>query len=154
MAKTLLAVDDSVTMRKVLEITFSGEDFRVITAENAHALRAGLVVEVANGPTTSRADAILAERGIDVVPDILANAGGVAVSYFEWVQNRSGLAWSLEQVNDGLHEIMVRETDHILDRAAELGCDLRTAAYVHALQRIAGAIEATGTHSYFRDDST
>jgi len=123
----------------------------VITAENAHDIRAGLVVEVANGPTTSRADTILAERGIDVLPDILANAGGVAVSYFEWVQNRSGLSWSLDQVNDGLHEIMVRETDHILDRAEERGCDLRTAAYVHALQRIAAAVEATGTHAYFND---
>ncbi len=125
----------------------------VITAENAHAIRAGLVVEVANGPTTSQADAILAERGVVVLPDILANAGGVAVSYFEWVQNRSGLAWSLEQVNDGLHEIMVRETGQILDRAEEQGCDLRTAAYVHALQRIAAAVEATGTHSWFSDDA-
>jgi glutamate dehydrogenase (NADP+) len=125
----------------------------VITAENAGDVRARLVVEVANGPTTSRADAILAERGIDVLPDILANAGGVTVSYFEWVQNRSGLAWSLDQVNDGLHEIMARETDHVLDQAEELGTDLRTAAYVHALRRIGAAVEATGTHTFFSDGS-
>jgi glutamate dehydrogenase (NADP+) len=121
----------------------------VITAENAQDVQAGLVVEVANGPTTSRADAVLHERGIVVLPDILANAGGVTVSYFEWVQNRTGLAWSLDQVNDGLAEIMARETRHVLDQAEELGTDLRTAAYVHALKRVAEAIEATGTHEYF-----
>ena len=125
----------------------------VITAENAGDVRAGLVVEVANGPTTSRADAILGDRGIDVLPDILANAGGVTVSYFEWVQNRSGLAWTLDEVNDKLAEIMERETAHVLDRAEELGTDLRTAAYVHALTRLAEAIEATGTHDYFATGS-
>ncbi len=124
----------------------------VITADNADDIRAGLIVEVANGPTTSRADAILAERDIDVLPDILANAGGVTVSYFEWVQNRTGLAWSLEQVNDGLEEAMTRETNQILDQATELDVDIRTAAYVHALKRLAEAVEATGTRSYFAED--
>ena len=108
----------------------------VITADNAADIRASLVVEVANGPTTSRADAILAERGVDVLPDILANAGGVTVSYFEWVQNRGGMAWSLDQVNDGLAEIMARETNQVLDQAEALDTDLRTAAYVHALNRL------------------
>jgi glutamate dehydrogenase (NADP+) len=139
----LLELDVDVLIPAALE--------SVITADNAAHVKAGLVVEVANGPTTSRADAILAERGIAVLPDILANAGGVTVSYFEWVQNRSGLAWSLDQVNDGLHEIMARETDLVLDRAEELGTDLRTAAYVHALGRIAEAVEATGTHAFFSD---
>lgn len=123
----------------------------VLTADNAADVQAPIVVEVANGPTTSEADALLAERGVVVVPDILANAGGVTVSYFEWVQNRSGLPWSLEQVNDGLHEIMARETDLVLDRAEALGCDLRTAAYVQALERIEAAVAATGTHAWFTD---
>lgn len=121
----------------------------VITAENAEDISAGLVVEVANGPTTSRAGEILAHRQIDVLPDILANAGGVTVSYFEWVQNRSGLAWSLDEVNGKLGEIMGRETRHVLDQAEELDTDLRTAAYVHALKRISEAVEATGTREYF-----
>ncbi|CAN5718701.1 glutamate dehydrogenase [soil metagenome] len=123
----------------------------VITADNAADIRSGLVLEVANGPTTSQADEILAEADVDVLPDILANAGGVTVSYFEWVQNRTGLAWSLEQVNDGLEETMTRETQHVMDQAEEKGTDLRTAAYVHALQRLAEAVEATGTHEYFAD---
>lgn len=124
----------------------------VITADNAADIQAGLVVEVANGPTTSRADEILAKRGVDVLPDILANAGGVTVSYFEWVQNRGGMAWSLEQVNDGLAEIMARETNQVLDQAEARGTDLRTAAYIHALTRLAEAVEATGTHDYFSED--
>ncbi len=124
----------------------------VITADNAGDIRAGLVVEVANGPTTSRADEILRERELDVLPDILANAGGVTVSYFEWVQNRGGLAWSLERVNDGLEETMRRETANVLDQAEEAGTDLRTAAYVLALKRLAEAVEATGTHEYFAED--
>ncbi|WCO66861.1 Glu/Leu/Phe/Val dehydrogenase [Iamia majanohamensis] len=123
----------------------------VITADNAEDIRASLVVEVANGPTTSRADEILRDRELDVLPDILANAGGVTVSYFEWVQNRTGLPWNLEQVNNGLEEVMARETNNVLDRADELDCDLRTAAYALALERLSEAVEATGTRSYFAD---
>jgi len=123
----------------------------VITADNAADIRASTIVEVANGPTTSRADAILAERDVTLVPDILANAGGVTVSYFEWVQNRNGLAWGLDEVNDRLAEVMGRETDNVLDQATELDTDLRTAAYVVALQRIADAVSATGTHTFFSD---
>jgi glutamate dehydrogenase (NADP+) len=119
-----------------------------ITEINAHHVRAKYIFEVANGPITSTADPILEEKGIHVFPDILVNAGGVTVSYFEWVQNRSGLYWSLEEVNQRLSEKMIEETERIWIIAQELGCSMRTAAYVHALERLAEAIEARGT----RDD--
>jgi glutamate dehydrogenase (NADP+) len=122
-----------------------------ITASNADRIRAHTVVEVANGPTTSEADAILAQRGVTVLPDILANAGGVTVSYFEWVQNRGGLYWSLDEVRSRLREVMSRETATVLDLGGELATDLRTAAHVHALNRIGESIEAHGTRRYFAE---
>jgi glutamate dehydrogenase (NADP+) len=119
-----------------------------ITEANADKIQAKYIFEVANGPITSAADPILEANGIQVFPDILVNAGGVTVSYFEWVQNRSGFYWSLEEVNYRLKEKMTEETERIWSIAQELGCSMRTAAYVHALKRLAGAIEAKGT----RDD--
>ncbi|HEY9631509.1 MAG TPA: Glu/Leu/Phe/Val dehydrogenase [Coleofasciculaceae cyanobacterium] len=116
-----------------------------ITAENADRIRAPYIFEVANGPITSAADAILEAKGIQVFPDILVNAGGVTVSYFEWVQNRSGYYWTLEEVNMRLQEKITRETELIWAIAQEMNCDLRTAAYVHALKRMGEAIEAKGT---------
>ncbi|MBF2051411.1 Glu/Leu/Phe/Val dehydrogenase [Leptolyngbya sp. NK1-12] len=121
-----------------------------ITGENAARIRAPFIFEVANGPITSAADQILEEKGIQVFPDILVNAGGVTVSYFEWVQNRCGYYWSLEEVNQRLKEKMTRETELIWVISHELSCSMRTAAYVHALKRLAEAIEAKGT----RDDYT
>lgn len=116
-----------------------------ITAENADRIQAAYIFEVANGPVTSAADAILSAKGIQVFPDILVNAGGVTVSYFEWVQNRSGFYWSLEEVNQRLQKNMTAETECIWATAQELAIDLRTAAYVHALKRLGEAIEAKGT---------
>lgn len=116
-----------------------------ITAANAHLIKAPYIFEVANGPVTSEADAILAEKGIQVIPDILVNAGGVTVSYFEWVQNKSGFYWSLEEVNQRLQTKMVEETERIWDIAQDLAIDLRTAAYVHALSRLGESIRARGT---------
>jgi glutamate dehydrogenase (NADP+) len=121
-----------------------------ITAENAARIKAPYIFEVANGPITSAADQILEANGIHVFPDILVNAGGVTVSYFEWVQNRSGYYWSLEEVNQRLQEKMTHETELIWATARELSCSMRTAAYVHALKRLAAATEAKGT----RDDYT
>lgn len=121
-----------------------------ITAENANRIKAPYIFEVANGPITSAADQILEAKGIQVFPDILVNAGGVTVSYFEWVQNRCGYYWSLEEVNQRLEEKMTREAELIWIISRELSCSIRTAAYVHALKRLAVAIESKGT----RDDYT
>jgi glutamate dehydrogenase (NADP+) len=120
-----------------------------ITEKNAPRIKARYVVEVANGPVTSDADAILIERQIEVVPDILANAGGVTVSYFEWLQNRSGYYWELQEVHQKLQAIMSREFENVYDLAREHDIDMRTAAYVHALRRLGETMEAKGTSSYF-----
>jgi glutamate dehydrogenase (NADP+) len=123
-----------------------------ITGENAHRVGARVILELANGPTTSEADGVLDEKGIMVVPDILANAGGVTVSYFEWVQNRSGLYWTEEEVHRRLHEIMTREFTAVHELAHSKGIPLRTAAYVQALRRIEESVLATGTGAYFGDE--
>jgi len=117
----------------------------VITADVAEALRADVVVEAANGPTTAAADAVLRERDVPVVPDILANAGGVIVSYLEWVQNSQQYQWDLEQVNADLERRLSRAFDEMLDAfTARETPDLRTAAYVVALERVGAAHEARG----------
>lgn len=120
-----------------------------ITGKNADKVKARHIVEVANGPITSEADEVLRNNKIEVVPDILANAGGVTVSYFEWLQNRSGNYWELQEVHQKLQAIMSREFELIYDLAIELGTDMRTAAYVHAIKRIGETMEAKGTSSYF-----
>lgn len=116
---------------------------------NAGRIQTRVVLELANGPITSEADEILNAAGIVVLPDILANAGGVTVSYFEWVQNRQGFYWSAEEVHERLRRIMETEGRLIWKRAQDLGISVRTAAYVHALGRLAEAIEAHGTQSFF-----
>ncbi len=120
-----------------------------ITAANANQIQARYIFEVANGPITSEADAILDQKGILVFPDILINAGGVTVSYFEWVQNRSGLYWTLEEVNQRLQAKMTEEANHIWSIAQEMGTSLRNAAYIHALNRLGEAIDAKGTRDYY-----
>jgi len=120
-----------------------------ITADNAGRVQAPVVVEVANGPTTSEADEILTAKGTLVVPDILANAGGVTVSYFEWVQNRAGYYWNEPEVQQRLQHIMAREFNAIYELRESIQTSMRTAAYVHALNRIGQAIEMQGTSRYF-----
>jgi glutamate dehydrogenase (NAD(P)+) len=110
-----------------------------ITEENAGKLRCELVVEGANGPTTPVADTILAERGIPIVPDILANAGGVTVSYFEWVQGLQSFFWDERDVNARLEHIMVDAFDQVYDLAAQRGLSMRLAAYLLAVRRVADA---------------
>ena len=139
----LLALDVDILAPAALE--------NQITEANARDIKAKAVYELANGPTTPGADEILRERDVIVFPDILVNAGGVTVSYFEWVQNRQGLYWTLEEVNQRLKQMMVEETERIWTIAQEQGIAPRTAAYVHALNRIGDAVQAKGTKDYFTD---
>jgi glutamate dehydrogenase (NAD(P)+) len=116
----------------------------VITADNAYDIKADVVIEGANGPTTSAADEILAERDVPVIPDILANAGGVTVSYFEWLQDINRRAWSLERVHNELEEEMVTAWNDV--QAAHDARDVtwRDAAYIVALKRVGSAHDARG----------
>jgi glutamate dehydrogenase (NADP+) len=120
-----------------------------ITAENADQIKAPYIFEVANGPIAAAADAVLDLKGIQVFPDILVNAGGVTVSYFEWVQNRSGFYWTLEEVNRRLKDKMTEETEQLWAIAQQLDIPMRTAAYVHALNRLGEAIKAKGSRDYY-----
>ena len=119
----------------------------VITTRNASRVRAKIVCEGANGPTTAAADSILEEQGIFVVPDILANAGGVTVSYFEWVQNRNGYPWTEAVVNDRLQEIMVRSFRSVLDLSRRHRVSMRTAAYMLSMSRVAAVHELRGVYA-------
>jgi glutamate dehydrogenase (NAD(P)+) len=115
-----------------------------ITAENAPRIKCRLLAEGANGPTTLAADEILNRRGIFVLPDILGNAGGVTVSYFEWVQDTQNYTWSLDDINDRLRKILLDAFRRTLDRAGRDGIDLRTAALIEGIQRVAEAKLARG----------
>jgi len=137
----LLELDVDLLLPSALE--------NVITQENAPRIKAPVIAELANGPTTPEADEVLRKKGTLVVPDILANAGGVTVSYFEWVQNRAGFYWKEEEVHERLHEIMSREFDNVYDLADQHGIDMRTAAYALALRRIGSAHQSTGTQEFF-----
>jgi glutamate dehydrogenase (NAD(P)+) len=120
----------------------------VITSQNAHRIRAKILCEGANGPTTAVADQILAEKKIFVIPDILANAGGVTVSYFEWVQDRQGFFWNEQLVNERMEEIMVASFDAVIGFADKHpGVNNRTAAYMLALDRVASAIRTRGIYA-------
>src|SRR5690606_13136909 len=116
---------------------------------NVASIKARVVLELANGPVTPEADAALEAAGVIVIPDILANAGGVTVSYFEWVQNRQGYPWLLEDIHEKLNTIMTREGEAVWRIARDKNISMRTAAYVHGLDRLATAIEAHGTEAQF-----
>jgi len=111
----------------------------VLTEDNADAIQADVIVEGANGPTTSGADAVFRERDIPVIPDILANAGGVTVSYFEWLQDINRRSWSLERVNEELETEIVGAWERVRSNVAERDVSWRTGAYVVALSRVAEA---------------
>ena len=118
----------------------------VITEENAGEVRASIVAEGANGPTTPAAQAILSERDIFVIPDILANAGGVVVSYFEWVQGLQAYFWTEDEVNEQLEHIMVRAFERICLEGEARGCGLREAAMAVAVGRVAEAVQMRGIY--------
>jgi len=118
-----------------------------ITIDNADKIKAKLVVEGANGPTTPDAHQKLHERGISVVPDILANVGGVTASYFEWVQDRQGYFWRESEVNDRLEHKMVEAFNRVVETGKKHNCDLRTAAYIVAITRVAAVTKLRGMYA-------
>jgi len=120
-----------------------------ITSDNAADIQAPLILEIANGPISSAADKILEQKGIVVLPDVLANAGGVTVSYFEWVQNRNGFYWEEAEVQQRLEKIMKKEAQAIFDLAKQQQIGLRTAAYLQGVQRLSSAMMEKGTQDYF-----
>jgi glutamate dehydrogenase (NAD(P)+) len=117
-----------------------------ITSSNAGNIKAKIVSEGANGPTTTRADNILKDNGVLVIPDILANAGGVTVSYFEWVQDRTGLFWTLERVNKRLDRMMRSAFDNVFEVSKEHDVTMRIGAYVMAIRKVANALKMRGIY--------
>jgi glutamate dehydrogenase (NAD(P)+) len=118
-----------------------------ITRRNARQVRARIVCEGANGPTSAGADRILEENGVFVVPDILANAGGVTVSYFEWVQDRMGYFWDEPTVQERLHSIMQNAFQDVLGVATRHGVNMRVAAYMLAIERVAAVHRLRGLYA-------
>jgi glutamate dehydrogenase/leucine dehydrogenase len=127
--------EELLTLEVDLLIPAAKED--VITDRNANNIRTKLIVEGANGPTSAAADSIINEKGIMVAPDILANAGGVTVSYFEWVQNRLGFKWTKERVNRRCDRIMKAAFDHVYETSQQYNVPMRIAAYIVAIDKVA-----------------
>jgi glutamate dehydrogenase (NAD(P)+) len=118
-----------------------------ITSQNAHRIQTRILCEGANGPTTALADGILEKKGVFVIPDILANAGGVTVSYFEWVQDRQGFFWRESEVNERLRDVMEHSFDEVVRYAEAHGVDNRIAAYILAIDRVAFALKLRGIYA-------
>ena len=135
----LLTLDVDVLVPAALE--------NVITTKNAGSIRARIICEGANGPTTAAADSILDENGVFVIPDILANAGGVTVSYFEWVQDRGGYFWTEQLVNDRLRDIMVNSFNDVLALSKQHKVNMRTAAYMLSINRVATVHRLRGIYA-------
>jgi glutamate dehydrogenase (NAD(P)+) len=139
---TKISGDELLTLPVDVLVPAATED--VITASNAPKIQAKLIVEGANGPTSSKADHVIYEKGISVVPDILANAGGVTVSYFEWVQNRLGYKWTADRVNRRSDRIMKDAFDNVYKVASEYKVSLRIAAYMVAIDKVAKTYKFRG----------
>jgi glutamate dehydrogenase (NAD(P)+) len=134
----LLALDVDVLLPAALEAQVHGG--------NAHAVRARMIVEGANGPLTPEADEILAYKGVLIIPDVLANSGGVVVSYFEWVQDIQSFFWEEEEVVRRLHQIMKRSFDEVWRYAEERSVTLRDAAQMLAVRKVVEATEIRGVY--------
>src|SRR4051794_30722621 len=132
----LLACECDVLIPAAMENT--------VTAEIAPHIKAPIIVEAANGPTTPQADEMLRENGVTILPDILANAGGVTVSYFEWVQGLQNFFWDMKRVQDELQKVMEKAFDEVNAKADAADCDYRTAAYTIAISRVAEAVKLKG----------
>ncbi|HYL73956.1 MAG TPA: Glu/Leu/Phe/Val dehydrogenase [Bryobacteraceae bacterium] len=140
-------VDKDEAMFRDCEVLLPAAKENVITSANADRIKAKIICEGANGPTTSEADAVLAEKKIFVMPDILANAGGVTVSYFEWVQDRQGYFWNEQLVNGRLEEIMVNSFKDVVGYAEKHNVHNRLAAYMLAIDRVAFALKTRGIYA-------
>lgn len=138
-SEELLELDVDVLVPAAME--------NVITRKNAANIKAKVIAEGANGPTTAGADAILEEKRVFVVPDILANAGGVTVSYFEWVQNREGYYWTEDVVNQRLHDVMIRSFSDVLQYSKTHGVNMRTASYMLSIDRVAAVHRLRGVYA-------
>ncbi|AKG04391.1 glutamate dehydrogenase [Salimicrobium jeotgali] len=140
--------DDTITNKELLElecdVLVPAAVQNQITEENAHNIKASIVVEAANGPTTLGGTKILSDRGILLVPDVLASAGGVTVSYFEWVQNNQGYYWTEEEVEEKLHKVIIKGFDNIYNTAETRRVDMRLAAYMVGVRKMAEAARFRG----------
>jgi glutamate dehydrogenase (NAD(P)+) len=141
------AVSNEALLELECDVLLPAAMENVITTKNAGNIKAKIVCEGANGPTTPGADAILDSKGVFVIPDILANAGGVTVSYFEWVQNRAGYYWSEQVVNDRLKEIMVNSFHEVLKQSQQHAVNMRTASYMLSISRVATVHKLRGIYA-------
>jgi len=141
------AADQDDLMVSDCEVLIPAAIENVITTHNATRIKAKIIVEGANGPTTAAADDILQDKGVFIIPDILANAGGVTTSYFEWVQDRQGYFWKEARVNEELEVIMTDSFNAVLRYAESHGVNNRIAAYMLAIDRVASTIRTRGIYA-------
>jgi len=141
------AADPQELMISDCEVLIPAATENVITTHNASRIKAKIIAEGANGPTTAAADDILQDKGVFIIPDILANAGGVTTSYFEWVQDRQGYFWKEARVNEELGQIMVDSFEAVLRYAEAHGVNNRIAAYMLAIDRVASTIRTRGIYA-------
>ncbi|MCI0443878.1 Glu/Leu/Phe/Val dehydrogenase [bacterium] len=140
-------IDNKALLELPCDILIPAATEDQITEKNASNIKARLIVEGANGPTTLEAEEILYQRGINVIPDILANAGGVTVSYFEWVQDRMGYFWRESVVNERLEDVLVASFDEVVDYTKRFNVNFRTAAYMLGISRVVDTIKIRGIYA-------